>query len=227
MLMTHFILPAKRHEIRIRHCPYRKNTDAVIIGFMRQTLFIVALLNLLYFGVEFTSAWLLQSVSLFADAVDFLEDASVNLLALLALGWSIKARARLGMGLAAITLLPALGALWMVWQHISHQTVPHGAGMSWISVGALMVNSLCAILLVRHRHSGGSLTTAAFLCARNDVIANIAIIITGIITMVWASSWPDVVTGTALALLNIHAAREIYEAASHEYHEGEIPHTHA
>jgi Co/Zn/Cd efflux system component len=194
---------------------------------MHRTLWVVALLNLLYFGVEITSAWLLQSVSLFADAVDFLEDASVNLLVLLALSWTVVARARLGMGLAAITLVPALGALWMVWQHISHQTVPHGGGMSWVSAGALIVNTLCAMLLARHQHSGGSLTKAAFLCARNDVIANIAIIITGLVTMVWMSPWPDIVTGTVLALLNIHAAREIYEAASHEYHDGEIPHTHA
>jgi hypothetical protein len=64
---------------------------------LRRTVLIVALLNLAYFGVEFVVALSIASVSLFADSVDFLEDTSVNLLILLALGWSLKARSQVGM----------------------------------------------------------------------------------------------------------------------------------
>jgi Co/Zn/Cd efflux system component len=53
---------------------------------------LVALLNFAYFGVEFAVAVAIGSVSLFADSADFLEGASVNLLILLALGWSAVAR---------------------------------------------------------------------------------------------------------------------------------------
>ncbi|MET0313621.1 MAG: cation transporter, partial [Hansschlegelia sp.] len=55
---------------------------------LRKVVALVAGLNLAYFGVEFSVALSIGSVSLFADSVDFLEDASVNLLILLALGWS-------------------------------------------------------------------------------------------------------------------------------------------
>src|SRR5690242_4708989 len=62
----------------------------------------VALANLAYFGIEFAVATSIGSVSLFADSVDFLEDAAVNGLILLGLSWSQRERARLGMALALI-----------------------------------------------------------------------------------------------------------------------------
>lgn len=71
----------------------------------------VAALNLAYFFVEFLVARRIGSVSLFADSIDFLEDASVNFLILIALGWSARRRAALGLLLALILLLPAL-ARW-------------------------------------------------------------------------------------------------------------------
>ena len=63
---------------------------------LRRTVRFVALANLAYFGIEFAVALHIGSVALFADSVDFLEDASVNLLILVALGWSLRMRARIG-----------------------------------------------------------------------------------------------------------------------------------
>jgi Co/Zn/Cd efflux system component len=63
----------------------------------RRVVQTVALLNPSYFGVEFTVAVAIGSVSLFADSIDFLEDASVNLLIAAALTWSPARRARVGM----------------------------------------------------------------------------------------------------------------------------------
>jgi Co/Zn/Cd efflux system component len=74
---------------------------------LRKVVIIVAVLNLAYFGVEFAVARAIGSVSLFADSVDFLEDASVNFLIAMALGWNATNRARLGMALASILLIPA------------------------------------------------------------------------------------------------------------------------
>lgn len=71
---------------------------------LRRVVLIVALLNLAYFGVEFAVALSIGSVSLFADSVDFLEDASVNLLIVVALAWTAESRARVGTALAGIRL---------------------------------------------------------------------------------------------------------------------------
>lgn len=88
--------------------------------------------------------------------------------------------------------------------------------MSLIGVGALLINLLCALLLVRYRHDGGSLVKAAFLSARNDVIANVAIVVAAFVTYYSASAWPDVVVGCGIFWMNLDAAREVWEAAHQE-----------
>ncbi len=74
---------------------------------LRRVVRLVAILNLAYFGVEFAVALAIGSVSLFADSIDFLEDASVNFLILVALGWTARHRARVGMTLSGIGALSA------------------------------------------------------------------------------------------------------------------------
>ena len=91
---------------------------------LRKTVIIVAILNAAYFGVEFAVALAIGSVSLFADSIDFLEDASVNLLIAGALGWSAKNRSRLGIALAAILLIPAIATLWTAWSKLNMPVPP-------------------------------------------------------------------------------------------------------
>ena len=83
---------------------------------LRSAVRLVAILNLAYFGIEFAVGVAIGSVSLFADSIDFLEDASVNFLILVALGWSTPGRARLGMALAGILLIPGLATAWTAWR---------------------------------------------------------------------------------------------------------------
>ena len=178
----------------------------------------VALLNLGYFGVEFAVALSIGSVSLFADSVDFLEDASVNLLIVMALGWTARNRARLGMALAGILLVPGLATLWTAWDKIVAPVAPAPLALSLAGLGALAVNLSCAVMLVRYRHHSGSLTRAAFLSARNDAFANIAIIASGLVTaFLWRSGWPDIVVGLGIAAMNVDAAREVWQAARAEH----------
>ena len=191
---------------------------------LRRVVGIVALLNLAYFGVEFAVALSIGSVSLFADSVDFLEDASVNLLILLALGWSMKARARVGMGLAGILLVPALAALWALWGKLQLPAPPAPLPLTLTGFGAMLVNFGCAMLLMRYRHHGGSLTRAAFLSARNDVFANIAIVIVGAATAMTHTVWPDMVVGAGIMLMNADAAREIWQAARSEHRDAGASH---
>ena len=185
---------------------------------LRRTVLWVALLNLGYFGVEFTVALAIGSVSLFADSIDFLEDASVNLLILAALGWSARSRARVGMALAALLLVPGLATLWTAWGKFNMPVPPAPVPLSLAGLGALAVNLSCAFMLARYRHHSGSLTKATFLSARNDAMANIAIIAAGLVTaFLWRSAWPDLIVGLAIAVMNADAAREIWKAAREEH----------
>jgi Co/Zn/Cd efflux system component len=185
---------------------------------LRRIVLLVALLNLGYFGIEFVVALAIGSVSLFADSIDFLEDASVNLLILLALGWSMRARSRVGMALALILLVPCLATLWTAWEKFNSPVPPQALALTLAGLGALAVNLSCAYVLAAYRHHSGSLTRAAFLSARNDAFANIAIISAGLVTaFLWRSAWPDLVVGLGIAALNAGAAREVWEAAREEH----------
>ncbi|TPG47987.1 cation transporter [Sphingomonas glacialis] len=178
----------------------------------------VALLNLGYFGIEFAVALTIGSVSLFADSVDFLEDTSVNLLILVGLRWAARSRAKLGMALAGILLVPGIATLWMAWSKFTVSTAPNPVPLTLTGLGALAVNLTCAFMLSRFRHHSGSLTRAAFLSARNDAFANVAIIAAGLVTAtVWRSAWPDLIVGLAIALMNMDAAKEVWEAAREEH----------
>ncbi|MFN3288543.1 MAG: cation transporter, partial [Sphingomonadaceae bacterium] len=70
--------------------------------------------------------------------------------------------------------------------------------------------------------AGGSLTRAAFLSARNDALANIAILVAAGVTLLTASGWPDIVVGVVIALINADAAREVWQAARGEARAAEM-----
>jgi Co/Zn/Cd efflux system component len=184
---------------------------------LRRVVIVVAALNLAYFGVEIAVALAIGSVSLFADSIDFLEDASVNLLIALALGWSAPSRARLGMALAGILLIPGVATLWMAWGKFMAPMPPAPLPLTLTGMGALAVNLSCAFMLARVRAHSGSLTRAAFLSARNDTVANVAIIATGFVTGYTRSAWPDVIVGLGIAAMNAGAAREVWRAAREEH----------
>lgn len=177
----------------------------------------MALLNVAYFSVEFTVARRIGSVSLFADSVDFLEDASLNLLIAIALEWGASSRARLGMGLAGILLIPGIATLWTAWEKVHAPLPPAPLSLSTTAAGALLVNLCCALLLARFRQQSGSLTRAAFLSSRNDVLANVAMIATAAVTVYTRSGWPDLMVGLAIAALNADAAHEVWSAARNEH----------
>lgn len=182
---------------------------------LRRTVAAVASLNFSYFWIEIAVALAIGSVALFADSIDFLEDATVNLLVLIALGWSAARRRLVGLLLAVLLTVPGFAALWTAAGKLLAPVaeVPEPVALTLAGVGALAVNAVAALLLSRVRHHGGSLSLAAFLSARNDVLANVAIIGAGGMTAATQSIWPDLVVGIGIAALNLGSAREVYEAA--------------
>jgi Co/Zn/Cd efflux system component len=189
---------------------------------LRRTVLAVALLNFAYGVIEFGIALRIGSVSLFADSIDFFEDTSVNILMFFALAWRPRTRARVGMLLAGILLIPALAMIWTAIRKLDVPVPPDPAALGLTGFAALAVNVFCAGLLARYRSHAGSVTRAAFLSARNDALANVAIILAGVITAyAWRSIWPDLVVGAGIAYMNIDAAREVFEAARKEHRAAE------
>ena len=190
--------------------------EKVDVRRLRRVVLVVALINFGYFFVEFTVALTAGSVSLLADSVDFLEDTAVNVLVFIALGWPLARRALLGKAMALVILVPAALAGWQAIQRFGDPHVPHVGPLVLASVGAIVVNGVAVWLLARVHRNGGSLSRAAFLSARNDVLVNVSIIAMGVVTVWTGSGWPDLVLGCVIIALAVHAAWEVWEVSEDE-----------
>ena len=116
----------------------------------------------------------------------------------------------------AIILIPGLATVWMAWQKFGAPMPSAPLPLSLTGAGALLVNFVCALILVRVSHHGGSLGLVAFLSARNDVLANAAITLAGLATAVTLSAWPELIVGLGIAIINAGTAWEVYTAAGKE-----------
>lgn len=183
---------------------------------LRRAVLTVAGLNLGYFWVQVAVALAIGSVALLADSVDFLEDTAVNLLIFVALGWPLGRRARAGKVMSGIILVPALAAAWAAIDKAGDPVPPDVRALLLTAGGAVVVNGTAAYLLSRIRHHGGSMTAAAFLTARNDVLVNVAIMAMALLTWWTGSGWPDIVLGVIVILVNVGAAKEVWEVAGEE-----------
>ena len=183
---------------------------------LRGTLIIVALLNLAYFFIELFAAIKINSVSLFSDSIDFLEDTFVNLLILFSFLISSTLRPKLSKILVIVILLPGLTALWAAWEQIVRPLPPEAFKLTLVGFGALLTNITCTIILMKYRENNKNFIKAAFLSARNDVLANLVVIGTGGIIIIYPSIWPDLIAGLIIFLINFDAAYKVYQIANAE-----------
>jgi Co/Zn/Cd efflux system component len=75
------------------------------------------------------------------------------------------------------------------------------------------VNFTCALVLAKLRQNQQSLVLAAYLSARNDALANIAVITAGVITLFWFSPIPDLIVGISIGMLNADAAIKVWRSS--------------
>ncbi|QNE88847.1 cation transporter [Corynebacterium incognita] len=190
-------------------------TSSTLTSRARTIVTVVALINLVGCLGEVVVASIIGSASLFADAADFLEDFLINLLVVTALGWSVASRRKASYLLAGLILIPAVAALGMAaWKVVSGE-IPEPMTLSATAFVAMVLNFICAVLLLQLR-AGNALMRGAWLAARNDVAANLLILGAGVLMMFWASVWPDVIVGVAIGIINLSAAKEVFEQANAE-----------
>jgi Co/Zn/Cd efflux system component len=176
------------------------------------TLKAVLAINAVMFAVELTAGLLASSVSLVADSLDMLGDALVYGFSLyvVARGARMKAMSALLKGgvMATFGLFVLGQATWK----IMVPQVPVFEAIGAIGLLALAANSLCLALLWRHRAEDINMTSV-WLCSRNDIIANVAVLAAALGVWVTASGWPDIVVGLALAVLFLRSALFVLRAS--------------
>lgn len=186
----------------------------------RRVLWIALWVNALMFGVELYAGWASGSVSLLADAVDFLGDAAnygISLFVLaLAPVWRSRTAMVKGATMGGYGLFVLGAALW----HLKAGTVPKAGTMGAVGFLALLANCSVGALLWAYRNGDANMRSV-WLCTRNDAISNVAVMLAALGVFGTGSGLPDLLVATIMGLLGLsaaysvitHARRELREAA--------------
>lgn len=167
----------------------------------RRILWQVLLINLLFFAVEVIAGYLARSMGLVADSLDMLADAVVYGLSLYAVGRTARHKGGVATASGVLQLLLAvLGLAETVRRFVTPQETPGFRAMIGISLLALAGNAACLYLLQKSRSREAHMQ-ASVIFTSNDVIANIGVIVAGVLVLLTASRWPDLVVGVAIFLL--------------------------
>jgi Co/Zn/Cd efflux system component len=179
---------------------------------VRRVLQIVLAINLTMFAAEFTAGLLARSTALMADSVDMLGDALVYILSLYALGRGLRWRA--GAAVAKGLVIAAFG-IWVfaeVAVKVATGVTPAASTMGLFGAIALVTNLTCLALLYRYRNGDVNLSST-FECSRNDVIANVGVLVAAAGVAAFQSFWPDVIVGTVIAVLFFRSAIRVLRSA--------------
>jgi Co/Zn/Cd efflux system component len=181
----------------------------------RRVLWIVLVINAVMFVVEIGAGLAAGSASLQADALDFLGDAGNYIISLAVLGMVLRYRA-----MAALAKGLTMGAfgLWVVgtvvW-HAAMGTVPEPITMGIVGVAALIANAACAALLYAYR-DGDANMQSVWICSRNDVLGNLAVLLAAIGVFGTGTGWPDLVVAAIMASLALQGAMVVIRQAGVE-----------
>jgi Co/Zn/Cd efflux system component len=166
------------------------------------------LINALMFAVELAGSVRAESVSLLADSIDFLGDAGNYAVSLFVLGMATVWRSRTayakGLIMGAFGLLVLARALWIG----VHGQMPAPHTMGLIGMLALAANGAVALLLYAFRHGDANMRSV-WLCTRNDMIGNLAVLLAAAGVLGTGAAWPDIAVACVMAVLGLSAAREI------------------
>jgi Co/Zn/Cd efflux system component len=183
----------------------------------RRVLQVVLAINAAMFLVEFVAGLLAHSTALLADSVDMLGDAIVYGFSLYVVGREAVWQGRGALLKGAIMAAFGVGVLVEVALKIARGVVPTAELMSAIGVVALAANASVLVFLWRHRSDDINMRSA-WLCSRNDVVANAAVVLAAGGVALTGSAWPDIVVGLAIAALFGASAVEIIRKARRELH---------
>ncbi|HJQ16828.1 MAG TPA: cation transporter [Allosphingosinicella sp.] len=190
---------------------------------IRRVLIIVLVINLAMFVLELGAGLVARSASLTADSMDMLGDALVYIVSLYALERSARWRAGAALFKGAFILLLGLGVLVQIGLKIAFGVAPSSTLMLLFGGLALAANLFCLKLLWRFRADNVNLSST-FECSRNDVIANVGVIVAAIGVTAFDSPWPDIAVAVVIAFLFLRSALRVTAAAWPQYRR---PHLHA
>ncbi len=181
----------------------------------KRALWIVMALNLVYGVAELGGGYLAGSQGLKADALDFLGDGTITLLALLAFSWGKPWRARAALLQGAFLAIMGVGVIGTTIYRVFVLQLPEAGLMGAFGLAALVVNLVSAAVLIKYR-SGDANVQAVWLFSRNDAIGNVAVIAAAAFVWITETPWPDLIVAAVIAGLFLQSAWSIVANAYRE-----------
>jgi Co/Zn/Cd efflux system component len=181
-------------------------------GGQRRILVVILAVNAAMFVVELGAGLLAHSTALLADSADMLGDALVYGLSLYVVGRGPRWQARGALVKGAVMAVFALGVLAEASLKVVRDVVPAAPLMG--GIGGLALGANAAVLALLWRHRGDDINMrSAWLCSRNDVIANAGVLIAAGAVAVIGSAWPDIVIGLIIAGIFATSAADVIGGA--------------
>ena len=171
----------------------------------RRVLWLVLGINAVMFLVEIGAGLAAGSASLQADALDFLGDTGNYAISLFVVGMTLRYRASAAFLKGATMGTFGLWVLAVTAWHVWHGTVPHAFTMGAVGFVALLANAASFGLLWAYR-AGNSNMRSAWICTRNDVLGNLAVLLAALGVLGTGTGWPDVIVATLMAGLALQGA---------------------
>jgi Co/Zn/Cd efflux system component len=181
----------------------------------RRVLWAVLGINAAMFLVEIGAGVAAGSASLQADALDFLGDAANYAISLFVVGMALRYRASAALAKGITMAAFGLWVIGMVVWHASHGTLPSAFTMGAVGVAALVANFVSFGLLWAYR-KGDANMRSAWICTRNDVLGNIAVLLAALGVFGTGTGWPDVVVAACMAGLALQGSFVVIRQSSTE-----------
>ena len=184
----------------------------------KKVLQIVLFINASLFIVELAAGLLAHSTALLADSLDMLGDSFVYGFSLFVLARDASWKTVAAIFKGAVMALFGLGVLAEAFYKLAGGLVPGAATMGIIGALVLVGNAVCFALLYHHRSDDLNMRST-WLCSRNDIIANLAVLLAAAGVAFTHSAWPDIVVGLAIALLFLRTAYLVLTESIRAYKE--------
>lgn len=173
-----------------------------------RVLYAVLVINGVMFLFEFIAGWVIGSTALLGDSLDMFGDTTVYALTLYALHRSDRIRAGTALIKGAFMLLFGIAVIAEAIHKSVVGSVPEAGAMGVVGAIALVANSVCFLLLYRYRSADLNMRST-WLCSRNDLVANVSVIVAAGAVAMTGTLWPDVIVGLAIAVLFLHSAWQV------------------
>ena len=167
------------------------------------------------FAVEVIAGLAAGSAALQADALDFLGDAANYAISLLVVGMALRYRASAALAKGATMAAFGLWVIGTIVWHALHGTLPSAFTMGTVGVAALVANAASFGLLWAYRHGDANMRSA-WICTRNDVLGNLAVLVAALGVFGTGTGWPDTIVAAIMAMLALQGATLVIRRASTE-----------